>query len=190
MMHFAMSQSIIIHLAWLIRLRSRAHLPILMRDFHLGQPHAWVRISVYRESVLQACFDAVEQWEYRIDNAAEMYNIYKANIENMLALYLGLMLILVILAVMTIITITKLYFISHKIEFAVKYCLGDNFVQFLLMPLRINFTILLVSSICSWLISLIFKLNISKDLIFGSLIIMLIGFISLYVLYLNFIRKK
>lgn len=164
---------------------------VILNDSYSSPRTVLYRVSEKEcEDFLKSYSNAVEQWEYRIDNAAEMYNIYKANIENMLALYLGLMLILVILAVMTIITITKLYFISHKIEFAVKYCLGDNFVQFLSMPLRINLTILLVSSICAWLISVIFKLNISKDLIFGSLIIVLIDFISLYVLYLNFIRKN
>lgn len=166
--------------------------PVVFLNFAYSSPRT-VLYQVSENDVknfLKPYFDSAEQWEYKIDNATEMYNIYKSKIKNMVLVYSGLIISLIVIAVMTIMSITKFYFIFHKAEFALKYCLGYNFIQFLSFPFGFSVIILFVSFVCAVILSLILKLNLSMNLVYGAGLVLFMDCVTLLFFYFNFIQKN
>lgn len=142
------------------------------------------------EAFLAQHADAPENWKYFSTSAAELYETYREKIQKMAMVETVLMIVLVFLTILTIISMTRLYITSHKMELAVRYCLGDPFGKFLSAPIGINAVILLVSVGCAAIISAVLDMGVSRNLLYGFLLIALTDLLTVIILYRRFFRKS
>ena len=166
--------------------------PIVFLNFTYSTPTTVLYRVTPEEtaSFLSQYADAPENWEYRCTSASELYETYREKIADMAVVNTALMIALIVLTVLTVISMTKLYTASHKMELAVRFCLGDHFLHFLSAPLRINAVILLASAAIAAVISAVAKIGISRNLLYGFLLIALTDVLSVILLYRCFLRKN
>lgn len=135
--------------------------------------------------------DSQENWRYIKDSAYNIYEVYRTKAMKMSVIYISLMIALVIIVGLIIISITRMFFATHKIELALKYCMGYHFINFLFYPIIINAIVACISLIISIILSFTLAINRNQsNLLYGTILIVLTDILSLLALYYSFIKKN
>lgn len=161
---------------------------VILNDFNSDSSYILYRVS---DSEIEQFLEKQEsKWKYTAVSASELYEIYREKNVKTAVVFMALIIALIIITVMTVFSTIQLYFSSHKMEMAIRYCHGYHWTRLLAVPIFINGIILFLSSACAFLLSVSLNIDVSKFYWCGILLIMLTDLFTVVLVYHRFIKKS
>lgn len=161
---------------------------VILNDFNSDSSYILYRVS---DSEIEQFLEKQEsKWKYTAVSASELYEIYREKNVKTAVVFMALIIALIIITVMTVFSTIQLYFSSHKMEMAIRYCHGYHWTRLLAVPIFINGVILFLSSACAFLLSVSLNIDVSKFYWCGILLIMLTDLFTVVLVYHRFIKKS